>query len=249
MCGRYTLKTPASRLIELFDVLTIPTLFPRYNIAPTTMVLCIRSMREPVSETETSSSGLTLSSVQREAVMMKWGLVPFWADDLSIGSRMINARSETAAEKPSFRNAMKSRRCLIIADGFYEWEKLTATKKQPWYIHMPNNEPFAMAGLWESWNPKKSKAADSVHDRTEDVLTCSILTTSANAEMAGVHDRMPVILNPEHYDVWLSGESTMDQRISLMKPLPDQTLLRYKVSTLVNKPGNDSPECIAAIDE
>lgn len=245
MCGRYTLKTPASRLIELFHVISMPTLFPRYNIAPTTLVLCIRSGTQEEGQSRASSG-----FVAREAVMMKWGLVPFWADDLSIGNRMINARRETAAEKPAFRTAMKHRRCLIIADGFYEWEKTSAKTKQPWFIHMPDQEPFAMAGLWETWRPKPAVGvAKCESEGVQEVLSCTILTTAANAEMSEIHDRMPVILTPDQYDRWLSPDSTPFQRESLLKPLPDHSLQRYKISTLVNKPGNDSPECIAPTGE
>ena len=161
MCGRFTLSTPASKLIEIFSVLRFPELTPRFNIAPTQLVICIRQ-----------------SEGERTAAPLRWGLVPSWAKDLSIGNRMINARSETAAEKPSFRRAWKSRRCLIPASGFYEWEKLGGKKKQPWFIHAANEEPLAFAGLWESWQPKEETS-----DEASFVESCTILTTSANADV------------------------------------------------------------------
>lgn len=230
MCGRYTLRTPAARLMELFHVAQLPTLSPRYNIAPTQLVLAIRQSAEIAS--------------LREAIMMRWGLVPFWAKDLAIGSTMINARSETVAEKPAFRNAFKRQRCLIPADGFYEWQKLTTGKKQPWWIHQENEEPFAMAGLWESWTPKGASK-----DNPENVvLSCSILTTAANRDMSVLHDRMPVILPIEAWSTWLSPAATSDQLTSLLQPLPEGHLHFRAVSTTVNRPVSDTPQLLDEIE-
>lgn len=224
MCGRFTLSTPASQLIELFQVREFPDLVPHYNIAPTQLVICIR---------QTDS--------QRTADRMRWGLVPSWAKDETIGNRLINARSETAAEKPSFRSAYAKRRCLIPTDGFYEWEKTAAGTKQPWFIHQPDRKPFAFAGLWESWRVRNS--SDEQH-----MLSCTILTTAANADLADIHDRMPVLIPACHYATWLSQDASTDQLSSLMQPSEAGTLQRYRVSTIVNRPTTDSPDCVAPLD-
>ena len=223
MCGRFTLSTPAAKLIELFQLTGFPRWEPRYNIAPTQLVICVR-MLENI----------------RQAMSMKWGLVPSWAKDASIGSRMINARSETAAEKPSFRKAWSRRRCLIPVDGFYEWEKLPGRKKQPWLIHMADRQPFAFAGLWEIWHPKDSS-------ENEELFSCTILTTSANADMQPIHDRMPVIVPPEHFGTWLSDSASAGQLAELTQPFPDGTLERYRVSNLVNKPTTDAADCVSPL--
>ncbi|MCA9086205.1 MAG: SOS response-associated peptidase [Planctomycetaceae bacterium] len=245
MCGRFTLSTPAGELIRMFLTLDFPEQPPRDNICPTQLVICVR--RDPKQEPT------------RQAVLMRWGLVPFWAKDLSIGSRMINARSETVAEKPSFRRAFRSQRCLIPADGFYEWQAITdmaseattdessvaaeaSTKRRPrkkkpvkqkWWIHLPDRRPFAFAGLWESWRPQRPKNSEtgagdfensSDADDSPEVLTCSILTTAANAEMSSVHDRMPVILTPDQHELWLSDKASSAQLTSVMHSLPDGSL-------------------------
>ncbi|MEZ6062576.1 MAG: SOS response-associated peptidase [Planctomycetaceae bacterium] len=233
MCGRFTLRTPAARLVELFRAADVPTLSPRYNIAPTQLVLCVRSICD--------------DPANREAVLMKWGLIPFWAKDESIGSRMINARSETAAQKPAFRKAFESRRCLIIADGFYEWEKLPGRKKQPWLMHLPDNEPFAFAGLWERWSPK-SPDENVASEHPAEVTSCTILTTAANDDLRSMHDRMPVILPSETHDAWLSSHASRGQLQALMQPLADGVLSRYPVSSLVNRVANESPACAEPCD-
>lgn len=245
MCGRYTLKTPAAKLVELLRVPSLPQLAPRFNIAPTQLVLCVRSDRDVPAT--------------REAVMMKWGLIPFWAKDQKIGSTMINARSETIAEKPAFRAAFGKRRCLIIADGFYEWEKLPDGSKQPWYIQRPDGEAFAFAGVWETWTPKPADPpAEAITDalaeqsmrsqRENDVQSCSIITTTANGDMTGLHDRMPVILPIEVWAAWLNPQSPKPQLQQLLLPLPDDSLTRFRVSKLVNRPSPDSPECIEPVE-
>ncbi len=227
MCGRFTLRTPTETLSALFDDLNFPRLSPRYNIAPTQDVLCVRA-------TPTQPHA-------REAVMLKWGLIPFWSKDPKMGSRMINARSETAAAKPSFRAAFKSRRCLVLADGFYEWKKME-NQKQPYYITRVDDQPFCMAGLWESWRDKTSQQAEPVE-------TCTILTTDANATMVPLHDRMPVILDPGQWDFWLDPEFQDQQKLQqLLVPCPADWLHARAVSKMVNKPVNDGPACIEAID-
>jgi putative SOS response-associated peptidase YedK len=211
-------------MAALFDGLRFPKLTPRYNICPTQPITCVRQ----------SASG------ENEAVNLRWGLVPFWAKDLKIGARMINARSETAATKPSFRAAFKSRRCLVLADGFYEWKKV-GTQKQPYYISRHDDQPFCFAGLWESWRDKSVDSAKPVE-------TCTILTTDANATMQPLHDRMPVILPREQYAIWLDKEfSNVEQLEELLVPQATDDLRTYPVDKLVNRPVNDTPECIKPI--
>ena len=180
MCGRFTLRTPASAIAEQFSLLEVPDLQPRFNIAPTQPVAVVR-VDSPLPLGEAQGARFA----QRELVFLHWGLVPSWADDPKIGNRMINARAETAAEKPSFRTAMRRRRCLIVADGFYEW-KTVAKRRQPMFIHLRDGRPFAFAGLWESWEGADHSALES----------CTILTTSANDLVRPIHDRMPVIIAP-----------------------------------------------------
>lgn len=222
MCGRITLSTPAAKLIELFQLTAFPRMAPGYNIAPTQLVLCVRKQEG-----------------RQHAVFKQWGLVPPWAKDTSIGNKMINARSETAAVKPAFRKAWSARRCLIPVDGFYEWEKLSGRRKQPWRIHMPDRVAFSIGGLWESWQPTISGNAAPLE-------TCTILTTSANADMSPIHDRMPVVIPREHHDTWLNEATEQDHLKTLTQPLPNGLLQRYPVSTLVNKPSNNSADCLAA---
>lgn len=226
MCGRFTLRTPAETMAALFDGLRFPKLVPRYNICPTQSVVCVRQDEEG----------------NNESVELRWGLVPFWAEDLKIGARMNNARSETAATKPSFRNAFKRRRCLIMADGFYEWRK-EGSKKQPYYISRMDDQPFCMAGLWESWKDKSDEAAEAVE-------TCAILTTGPNAIMEPIHDRMPVILGADRFDFWLDKDfSDREQLEKLMVPFEPDELQAFAVDSMVNRTANDSPQCIEPIDQ
>jgi putative SOS response-associated peptidase YedK len=217
MCGRYTLASPTERLAEEFgvDAASIE-LAPNYNVAPTQTVAAVLG-----------------EGGQRRLEVLRWGLIPPWADDPGIGSRMINARSETAPGKPSFRRAFRERRCLIPADGFYEWQR-TNGAKQPYYIHMEDGRPFAFAGLWESW----SKGGEG------EVRTCTILTTGANALVGEVHDRMPVILAHDAYDVWLDPASERDELTGLLAPYPVDEMEAYPVSRFVNSPSNNDPRCI-----
>src|SRR5215203_5150139 len=192
MCGRYTLASPTERLAEEFGVdASSIELSPNYNVAPTQGVAAVLE-----------------EGGQRRLEVLRWGLIPPWADDPGIGSRMINARSETAPGKPSFRRAFRERRCLIPADGFYEWQR-TNGAKQPYYIHMEDGRPFAFAGLWESW-----------HNGRE-IRSCTIITTNPNEVAAPIHNRMPVILHPEDYEMWLDPD--FDEReplTALLKPYP-----------------------------
>jgi putative SOS response-associated peptidase YedK len=165
---------------------------------------------------------------------MQWGLIPSWAKDPKIGNKLINARAETLAEKPSFRNAFKRRRCLVIADGFYEWQKLEK-RKQPYYIKMQNGKPFAFAGLWESWQASPKEA----------IVSCTIVTTAANSLMKPIHDRMPVILSLDECDRWLDSSVSEPQVLqSLLKPYNSEAMQAIPVSSTVNSPANERAECI-----
>jgi putative SOS response-associated peptidase YedK len=221
MCGRYSITTPVEGLRRLFRFVgPIPNLPPRYNVAPTQQVPIVR---------------LAGNDGAREIAQVRWGLIPFWAKDAAIGSKMINARAEGIAEKPAFRAALKSRRCLVLADGFYEWQA-TPGRKVPWRITLKDGEPFAFAGLWERWE----KAPDGVP-----VESCTIVTTSANPLLRPLHDRMPVILATDDYPAWL-GEDAARAVTELLRPYPSGAMRAYRVSTAVNSVRNDGPECIAA---
>jgi putative SOS response-associated peptidase YedK len=212
MCGRFTLTLDPVELRQAFDLGEMPEEWiPRYNIAPT----------QPVAVVTDASA--------RKVDFMRWGLVPSWAKDISIGSKLINARGETVAEKPSFRSAFARRRCLILADGFYEWQK-TGTKSPsiPYYFRLEDGGPFAFAGLWEFWQSSEG----------DGLKTCTIITTEANARVAPVHDRMPVILNPQTTWAWL-GEGSGEALVKLLKPYPAEEMVAYKVSRMVNDPGKD----------
>lgn len=220
MCGRFTLSSPADVVAELFELAEVPELRPRYNIAPTQSVVAVTS----------SLDG------ERTLSLFQWGLIPSWARDPSIGSRLINARAETVATKPSFRSAIKCRRCLIVADGFYEWKK-HERHKQPYYIRMRNGTPFAFAGLWERWQGATGDAVDS----------CTIITTEPNSLLADLHHRMPVILDRADYGAWLDPNRGADQQIlALLRPCPDEPMEAYPVTTHVNRPANDDRSCIEA---
>jgi putative SOS response-associated peptidase YedK len=219
MCGRFTLRTPARDLVEIFELLREPELTPRFNIAPTTQVAVVRQVDK-----------------HRELSMMRWGLVPTWQKDPKAGPPLINARGETLATKPAFRMAFKKRRCLIPADGFYEWQKIAGAKvKQPYYIRFAKDGPFAFVGLWERWR--------GPDDAT--VETCTIVTTTPNALMESLHDRMPVILSDEDYDRWLDPKNEDVAALQdLLRPYPAEEMAAFPISTLVNSPRNDRPECI-----
>ncbi len=216
MCGRFTQAHSAEAIAQAFDLDELPDWQPRYNIAPTQQIPAIVA--------------------PHHFKTLRWGLIPAWAKDLTIGAKLINARAETVSDKPSFRDAFKRRRCLIVADGYYEWKKQTG-KKQPFYFQLQTREPFAFAGLWERWNSPDGEALE----------TCTIITTEANELAATVHDRMPVILNSEDYDRWL--DPTFESARSLLHSYPSQAMQTYAVSPSVNRPAHDAPDCIAKIGE
>lgn len=217
MCGRFTLTATPDTLQETLNLGTVPTtLEPRYNIAPTQSVAVVT---DPGT---------------RDVALFRWGLVPSWADDPSIGNKLINARAETVAEKPSFRSAFRSRRCLILADGFYEWQKRNGKKgkqAQPFYFRLESGEPFAFAGLWETWQP--SEGADPL-------LTCTLITCAANERVAPIHDRNPVILDGDKPWVWLDPAASREQLHALLVPYPADEMMAYPVSSEVNSPHHDN---------
>lgn len=220
MCGRYTITLDLDTILAQLN-LELPDFGfeARFNIAPT--------QRLPVI-TSDDPHGLQL---------FKWGLVPFWAKNPAIGNKMINARGETVDSKPAFRSAFKSRRCLAIADGFYEWKK-SPTGKIPHHIHLKSREAFTIAGLWESWEDPEGKP----------LRTFTLITTTPNALMADIHDRMPVIIGPQDRALWLDPEASPEALKALIKPLEDGLLEADPVSTKVNSPRNEGPELLSPPD-
>jgi putative SOS response-associated peptidase YedK len=221
MCGRFTLRTTGKAVADFFGLREIPELLARYNIAPTQPVAAVRVSQHHAG---------------RELAMLRWGLIPAWAADPAIGNRMINARADTVATKPAFRKAFRQRRCLIVADGFYEWKKLNG-RKQPYYIRLQDGGPFAFAGLWEHWD-RGDRPIDS----------CTILTTDANELVGSIHDRMPVILDPGDYNLWLDPDIEDAKRLEpLLVPYRSEAMAAYPVSTMVNNPKADDPRCIEPV--
>ena len=219
MCGRFSLAEDAFQLQRYFEFLLTEEFPPRYNIAPGQPILAVIS-----------------DGQKRRAGTLKWGLVPSWAKDHKVGSKMINARAEGIDEKPSFKDAFKRRRCLIIADGFYEWKK-TGESKQPYRFIMKSKEPFAFAGLWETWK----KGERPLH-------TCTIITTTPNAVTKDVHDRMPVILPKEKHDLWLDPRNADTEYLkSLLMPYSAEEMEKYPVSTHVNNPKNEMAELLSPL--
>lgn len=216
MCGRFGLTRPERLDLQRFGISALPELAPRYNIAPGTEILVVRE-REGA----------------RRAELLRWGLIPSWAKDPSIGDRMANARADTAHEKPAFRAAMRVRRCLIPADVFYEWQAIPGqTRKQPHAARLRDGEPFAMAGLWEFWRPKDDASSPGI-------ASCTILTTDANSQMRSVHDRMPVIIPPGRYDAWLDARTPDPAIRDLLQALPSDEMEVWPISLRVNNPRAD----------
>lgn len=215
MCGRYALKTPTGELASRFGLDEVVDVAPRYNIAPGTDIPTIRHSPEG----------------KRVMHLLRWGLVPHWAKDPSIGAKLSNARGETLAEKPSFRDAFRRRRCLVPADGFYEW-KTEGRLKQPYYFSMKSGEPFALGGVWESWRAPNG-----------DILrTCCLITTGPNEIMLPVHDRMPVIISSDDHEQWLTGEA--DDALVLVRPYPTDEMQDWAVSRRVSRSGEEGADLI-----
>jgi putative SOS response-associated peptidase YedK len=224
MCGRYVLCGPPSRYQEHFGVPDWPRFPDRYNIAPSAAVPIIRQAPDG----------------RRVADALRWGLIPNWARDETIGAKLNNARGETLAEKPSFRSAYRRRRCLVPASGFYEWQQIAGqTWKQPWYFTLAAGEPMAMGGLWESWtNPEG-----------EIVRSFCIITVAANELMVPVHDRMPLILRPQDWQAWLAPDTEAGLVEPMIRPAVAESMRAWRVSRRVSKAGDDGEDLIAPIDE
>lgn len=223
MCGRFTLRTLATVVARQFELFQPVELAPRYNIAPTQPVAIVR---------------LATQSPQRELAQLRWGLVPAWADDPQRGPPLVNARAETTATKPAFRQAYLQRRCLIPADGFFEWAQADKDKR-PLLIHLQDDALFAFAGLWEHWEHGSQR-----------LETCTIITTEANDKLRSIHDRMPVILLPAAYGTWLDPASDADRDLEpLLRPLSSEFVHVRPVSKVVNSARRDGPECIAPPNE
>ena len=221
MCGRFTQTLTWPQLVELYRLDEVPApaaLPPRYNVAPTQDIAVVRRAKD---------------SGERQLVPMRWGLVPFWAKDIGIGSRMINARAETLAEKPAFRRAFRTRRCLIVADGFYEWQKRPTGPKQPYYITTESRSHFAFAGLWERWAPNGGQPIE----------TCTIVTTRANEAVMPIHDRMPAMLGAEDFEAWLDTSRPIGETQDLLRPWPRHMAVTA-VSRRLNSVANDDPACL-----
>lgn len=219
MCGRYAFFSPAEAVRRTFMLDDVPELEPRYNVAPTQDVACARAGEEGA----------------RAFAMLHWGLVPKWAKERAVGNRMINARSETLAEKPSFREAFRRRRCLVLADGWYEWQ-VAAGGKQPWFIRRNDARPFAFAGLWERWKDPANGAP---------LESCTIVTTDAAESIRKIHERMPVVLAESDWDRWLDAAFSDTEKLAeLLVPFDPKALEAWPVGREVNAPRNQGPELI-----
>jgi len=219
MCGRYSITTPLEAMRQLFHFDGSPNLAPRYNVAPTQSVPVVRR----------KNGG-------RELVLLRWGLIPSWAKDARIGASLINARGETVQSKPAFRSAFAKRRCLVLADSFYEWQK-RGSAKQPWRIMLADGAPFGFAGLWESW-----------HSTDGDILqTCSIITTEANDLTRPIHERMPVILDAADHARWLDPTTLLPELALLLKPYPAAGMQAYPITTRINAVKNDDADCLTPL--
>ncbi len=218
MCGRFVSDIPPDQLKATYGLHSLPDITPRYNIAPSQQVLAVRQ----------DNGG------ERGMALLKWGLIPSWAKDPKISYKMINARSETVHEKPSFKNAFHSRRCIIPASGFYEWER-RGKEKIPHYIHLKDGKIMSLAGLWDRWKSPEGNVVE----------TCTILTTTANSLIKKLHDRMPVILHNDELELWLDKSiDEVDQLRELFNPYPSGRIEEHIVSKDVNSPSNDNPSLI-----
>lgn len=228
MCGRFTSQTPAQDLADYFgvDEVVAEEQGARFNVAPTDEVYA-------VAESSTDES--------RRLGTFRWGLIPFWSKDAKGGAKMINARAESLLDKPAFKRSFERRRCIVPADGFYEWERIDAKTKQPWFISRADGKPMAFAGLWESWRPTKGSDDGKVR-------SCTIITGEPNDLVARLHDRMPVMLPPEAWDAWLDPDShDLGALSGLLVPAPAEELTMFPVSKAVNDVRNDGPELVHRI--
>ncbi len=224
MCGRFGLTRPEALQLERFGITELPPLVPRYNIPPSSDILVVRERK-----------GTT------EAEMIRWGLVPSWAKDPSIGNRMANVRADTALEKSSFRAAMQKRRCLIPADVFFEWQDVPGQKRRrPYAVAMLEGEPFALGGLWEAWRSKEGG---------EWLITCAIITTEPNELLEPIHDRMPVIIKPEHYSSWLDSSTTTADVRDLVAPYAADEMRTWEIGLLVNDPKTDDARILSPVSD
>lgn len=227
MCGRFTLKTPNRVIVDHFELFNAPELAPRYNVAPSQSLLAIRL-------------GSAETGLKRETFLPRWGLVPSWSKEPDAAASMINARGETVAEKPAYRTPFKRSRCLIPADGFFEWSTIAEPgkkkpKKTPHYFQVEKGGLFAFAGLYDRWRSPDGSILEST----------ALITISANSLVGAFHDRMPVILDAADYPAWLGVDNPApDELLSLVKPFPPERMMEHVVSTLVNSPRNDVPECV-----
>ena len=220
MCGRFTLRTSTKAIVEAFGLIDAPDFKPRYNIASTQEVAAIR---------------LNPHTRTRQLGFLRWGLIPPWAGSPPIGYRMINARAETILGRRAFCQAFQKRRCLVLADGFYEWKK--PGHKTPYFVRLQSDQPFAFAGIAERWERNG-----------QGVESCAIVTTTANELMATIHDRMPVILSPSDFDPWLDPDfKDQDRLLEMLRPYPAIKMTAYTVGTMVNDPTNETKKCIKAI--
>lgn len=223
MCGRYTLTCTPEVLAEEFQLAVTPDLQARYNISPSQGVACVRMQPQ---------------MRKREAVALRWGLIPSWTRDPAMGMKLINARAETVAEKPSFRKPFRERRCLVLADGYYEWKR-EGIRKQPYHIRLNSERPFALAGLWDRWTGADGNIIES----------CAILTTTPNERLVSIHDRMPVILQPSAYEPWLDpGLQDAACLVPFLTPYPGDAMIAVAVSRRVNDPRVDDARCLEALE-
>jgi putative SOS response-associated peptidase YedK len=224
MCGRFTLTVSGETIADFFGLTEVPTLAPRYNVAPTQALLAVRV---PAPE------------APRQAARLRWGLVPSWAKDPRIGNQLLNARAETAAEKPAFRTALRRRRCLIPADGFYEWQQRGGAK-QPYCFRLSDDRLFAFAGLWERWQDPSGQTLE----------TCTVLTTEANELVRPIHDRMPVLLARNHFADWLDPNLQDSVRLlAMLRAYPAEEMRAYPVSAWVSNPRHEDSRCLAPLCE
>ena len=219
MCGRFTLRSPSGAIVRALSLTAVPDFAPRYNIAPTQIIAAVHAEKGG-----------------RELVSMRWGLIPSWSKEPG-KVPLFNARAETVAEKPSFRSAFKCRRCIIPADGFFEWKQISPKQKQPLYFRPADDGIMAFAGLWETWN-----------GGDQPVTSCTIITTTAGQDLEGTHDRMPVILTPDQYEAWLSPMTPMAEIEAMLRPLPGGSLYAVPVGPAVGNSRFDDPSCIQAVE-